>query len=60
MKKYLVEVHYQASVYRDVEAESEEQAIEIANRTMYADCPYDELFAEVVFVEENEEEQDND
>jgi hypothetical protein len=53
MKKYLVEVHYQASVYRDVEAESEEEAEDIAKRTMYTNCPYDELFAEVVFVEEN-------
>jgi len=56
MKAYLVEVHYQASVYRDVEAESEEQAIEIAKRTMYTDYPYDELFAEVVYVEEQNDE----
>jgi len=52
MKKYVVEVHYQASVYREVDAESEEQARELVNKSMYSEVPYEELYAEIVFIEE--------
>ena len=51
MKTYQVQVHYQATGYFSIIAESEEDASQQAIRKAYSEHP-DDLFAEVVNVEE--------
>jgi hypothetical protein len=50
--KFNVQVHYEASVYMDIEAEDQADAGRKALTKAYQNVPYDDLFAEVVFVEE--------
>jgi hypothetical protein len=52
MKKFTVEIHYDASIYVDIEAEDMEAAEKAAMSKAYQDCPYDQLHAEVVYIEE--------
>jgi acetyl-CoA carboxylase carboxyltransferase component len=54
MKTYQVQVHYQATGYFSIIAESEEDASQQAIRKAYSEYP-DDLFAEVVNVEEETE-----
>jgi acetyl-CoA carboxylase carboxyltransferase component len=55
MKTYQVQVHYQATGYFSITAENEEDAAQQAIRKAYSEHPED-LFAEVVNVEEDDEE----
>ena len=52
MKKYVIEVYYQASVYHEVDAESEEEAKKLVGDRIYSEVPYNELYGEIVFTEE--------
>jgi hypothetical protein len=50
MKAYTIQIHYQATVYMDITAETQEQAEQIAMSKAYSDIPLD-LYAEVVNAE---------
>lgn len=50
MKTYTVQIHYQATKYFDIEAESQEQAERLATIKAYSDLP-DNLYAEAVNTE---------
>lgn len=50
MKTYTVQIHYQATKYFDIEAESQEQAERLAIMKAYSDLP-DSIYAEAVNTE---------
>jgi hypothetical protein len=52
MKKFIVEIHYESSIYVEIEAEDEDRATAKAIAKAYTDSPYDGLYAEVVHIEE--------
>jgi hypothetical protein len=52
MKKFIVEIHYDASIYVEIEAEDADKAKTAALTKAYQDTPWDELYAEVVHIEE--------
>ena len=53
MKTYTVQIHYQATKYFDITAESQEQAERLAVTKAYSDLP-DDLYAEAVNTEVTE------
>jgi len=52
MKTFIVAVHYDASIYIEIQAEDEDKAEKMALAKAYQDTPWDELYAEVVHIEE--------
>jgi hypothetical protein len=53
MKTYTVQIHYQATKYFDITAESQEQAERLAVTKAYSDLP-DDFYAEAVNIEVTE------